>query len=106
MEIYKCSIKLQSYFSDYDAKSLIELTCQPEKARRIRFFKISKGIGFRYQHDVKFNLRKSEFHQIKFTVPICKDDKELKTEIVNFKIYGSKTTGHKMRVPLSCNGKL
>ena len=89
---------MQSNFSDYDAKSLIKLICQPVS---------SKGIGFRYQHDIKFNLRKSEFNQIAFTVPICKSNKQLKTEIVYFKMYeNKKITDHIMRIPLGCGKKL
>ena len=89
---------MESYYADKDAKSLILLICQPLK---------SKEIGFRYQYDVKFNLRKSEFNQIKFTVPICKDDKQLETETVYFKKYDNKKiTDHIMRIPLSCGEKL
>ena len=98
MEIYNCLIKIQSYFADYDAKSLIKLICQPLS---------SKGIGFRYQHDIKFNLRKSEFNQISFTVPICKNNRQLKTEVVYFKMYeNEKISDHIMRIPLGCGKKL
>ena len=89
---------MQSNFSDYDAKSLIKLICQPV---------IHRIPGFRYQHDIKFNLRSSEFNQIQFTVPICKDNKQLKTKVVSFKMYDhNKITDHIMRIPLSCGKKL
>ena len=89
---------MEAYYADKDAKSLILMICQPVK---------SNGIGFRYQYDVKFNLRKSEFNQIKFTVPICKNNKQLKTETVSFKMYDDKKiTDHIMRIPLSCDEKL
>ena len=98
MKTYNCKIKMQSYYADKDAKSLILMICQPLK---------SNGIGFRYQYDVKFNLRKSEFNQIKFTVPICKNNRQLNTEIVYFKMYDNKKiTDHMMRIPLSCGEKL
>ena len=93
---------MESYYADKDAKSLILLICQPLKCQPVK----SKGIGFRYQHDVKFNLRKSEFNQIKLTVPICKDDKQLNTEVVYFKKYDNKKiTDHMMRIPVSCGEK-
>ena len=95
MDIYNCTIKKQSNYSDYDATSLLTLSCQPKK--------IPKEIGFRFQHDIKLNLKKSKYNSFHLTVPICRNNKVLNTEVVYFKKYeNNKVTDHQVRVPVSC----
>ena len=94
MQTYQCKIKGRGAYADYDATSLIMLVCQQEAPG---------GFGFRYQHEIKFDLRRSEFNQVGFKVPVCKSDKMLRTEVVDFTMYKNKlATKYTMRIPIGC----
>ena len=78
--------------TDYDATSMIRIRCYPNYRR-----------GFKYLQEIKFIPSKSNLDRIMFLAPICKEDKRLHTEVVEFKIYeNNKVTDYIMRIPISC----
>ena len=89
-----CEIKGQHKYVDYDATSFVKLSCQPSKA---------EGIGFKYNYEIKFIPEQSKYYHIIFRVPICKTNKTLTTEVVDFKIYeNNKEVDYTMRIPVGC----
>ena len=94
MKKFHCEIKGQHKYVDYDATSSVRLFCKPNKA---------EGIGFKYKHEIKFIPEKSKYNKIILRAPICKTNKILTTEVVDFKIYeNNKITDYTMRIPVGC----
>ena len=78
--------------TDYDAKSMIKISCHP-----------NRNLGFKYLEEIKFKPGKSILDMIKFLAPICKEDKVLRTEVVSFRVYkNKKEVDYIMRIPVSC----
>ena len=94
MKKFHCEIKGQRKYVDYDATSFVKLSCQPSKV---------EGIGFKYNYEIKFIPEQSKYYHIIFRVPICKTNKTLTTEVVDFKIYeNNKEVDYTMRIPVGC----
>jgi len=78
-------------FADYDATSMIRIRCRP------------RNIGFKYLEEIEFKPGKNILDRIMFSAPICKKDKVLYTEDVDFKIYENNVgKDYTMRIPVSC----
>jgi len=78
-------------YADYDATSMIRIRCRP------------RNIRFKYLEEIKFIPDKNILDGIMFLAPICKEDKVLYTQDVDFKIYENNVgKNYRMRIPVSC----